>query len=129
MYVWKHQLTISGGMLYSLMTISTRFQIRVKTKRMFLSIFSNSEHALRSPDLRESDEAKKLVQDEFEELARSVRVALYSGYTNALTGLPTQDSHGYGATVQRWGAKRIKIYIGIEMIQPLLRKDLNDVET
>jgi hypothetical protein len=50
MYVSKHQLTISGGMLYSLMTISTIFQIRVKTQRMFLSIFSDSEHALRTSE-------------------------------------------------------------------------------
>jgi len=92
-----------------------------------------SKHLLgfraRSPRLRESDEAKKLVQDEFEELARTVKVALYSAYTNPLTGLPTLDSHGYGMTIKRWGAKMIKIYIGIEMSQPLLRKDLNDAET
>ena len=80
----------------------------------------------------DSKAARKSVEQRFLDLVKCTRCNLFSGSSNAHTGLPERGLSGYGATTGRYytpeSKRKITIMLCIEFLQPLLRSDLTDTE-
>ena len=70
----------------------------------------------------------ELLQDQIMRMCNNVWFALHSGYEELSSGLSVKPTNTYGITRNHGPYERVEISIAIEMLQPLLRKDLTDAE-
>jgi hypothetical protein len=85
----------------------------------------------RGPALRNDPEALEELQRQILEASEKIRFGLHSGYARGDTGMPydlKQDHIHYGETVPASIYPYTKVWLGVEILQPLLRRDLTDAE-
>lgn len=92
------------------------------------SLFSFHE---RDPAIRNRDSEIDSLQFQFKQQAKSIRLALRSGYSSSYTGAVRDSTHFYGMTDRNTitGEAIVTIHIAIEELQPLMTGDLNPDET
>jgi hypothetical protein len=84
-----------------------------------------SFHA-RSAHVRASPTAASQLRSDILSIHPEIRFGFFSVYTDPLTHLPRRvDEYIFGSTNQVLYEERTKVWIAVEILQPLLRPDLN----
>lgn len=100
-----------------------------------LEIVENTNPVVKRFHRRTGEERVKKPRSEaldqrIQEMKQNVTFGLYSGYEQGASGLPERRTVRYGSTRQDRALEEVSVQVrlGIEMLQPLLRKDLTDAE-
>lgn len=103
------------------------FRIPPEYRHMALLTF----HA-RSPNIQASEQARNQLTNDILEIHEDIRFGFFSGYTNPLTHLPRSrdkiNKYIFGSTNTVPFEDHTKVWIAVELLQPLLRHDLTDSE-
>jgi hypothetical protein len=75
-----------------------------------------------------ADPKTRETQQKIRDMTQNVRLALYSGYEDPSSGLPSLRVNRNAITKNNLLYERVEILLAIELVQPLLRDDLTDAE-
>ena len=84
----------------------------------------------RSPEIQASQEARNKLKINILEKHEEIKFGFFSGYTDPMTGLPRsgRGKHIFGSANTCPFEDHTKVWIAVEILQPLLRNDLKDAE-